>query len=272
MTDNARLAKWQEWEEYHSDINKHVPDYLNDDAAAMSLLDTLVNKGYQHYVTYTEVWKHSCIVFENNNTEWSTKSNYHTRNEAIIAACLEVARRELEVARSEAFVALIEMRDSPNDAPIPDKFEPSDCNAKRLIEAREALAKLKAMSGEERVAFGETAKAEHIERSRKYLEKALAENSRLEDMAAQVRAWTPPTKNHQGLQDFMLQQIDTSKNGVDYSQRSLAEAQAKPATAYYVEAVTSATRDIKYHTEENVKEVDRVNGRSEWVQQLRASI
>lgn len=173
---------------------------------------------------------------------------------------------------ARAFGALIEMRDSPNDAPIPDKFEPSDYNAKRLIEARESLAKLKAMNAEERVAFGESAKAEDIERSRKYLEKALAENSRLEDMAAQVRAWTPPTEDHQGLKEFMLQQIDVSKNGVDYSERSLVEAQTKPATVYYVEAVSSAVRDIKYHTEGNEKEVERTNGRSEWVQQLRASI
>jgi hypothetical protein len=173
---------------------------------------------------------------------------------------------------ARAFGALIEMRDSPNDAPIPDKFEPSNYNAKRLIEAREELAKLKAMSTEERADFGEAAKAEDIERSRGYLEKALTENSRLEDMAAQVRAWTPPTKDHQGLKDFMLQQIEVSKNGVDYSEKSLAEAQAKPATAYYVEAVSGAARNIKYHTEGNEKEVERSNSRTEWVQQLRASI
>jgi hypothetical protein len=173
---------------------------------------------------------------------------------------------------ARAFGALIEMRDSPNDAPIPDKFEPSDYNAKRLISAREELVKLKAMSIEERTTFGEAAKAEDIERSRKYLEKALAENSRLEEMAAQVRAWTPPTKDHQGLKDFMLQQIDVSKNSVDYSERSLTEAQAKPAKVYYVEAVSSAARDIKYHTEGNAKEVERTNSRTEWVQQLRASI
>jgi len=173
---------------------------------------------------------------------------------------------------ARAFGALIEMRDSPNDAPIPDKFEPSDYNAKRLIESREELAKFKAMSGEERAAFGETAKAEDVARKQGYLEKAIVENNRLEDMAAQVRAWTPPTKDHQGLKDFMLQQIDVSKNGVDYLEESLAEAQAKPASAYYVEAVSSAARGIKYHTEENAKEIERVNGRTEWVQQLRASI
>jgi len=173
---------------------------------------------------------------------------------------------------ARAFGALIEMRDSPNDAPIPDKFEPSDYNAKRLISAREELAKLKAMSIEERTAFGETTKTKDVDRKQGYLKKAVVENNRLEDMAAQVRAWTPPTKDHQGLKDFMLQQIDVSKNGVDYSEKSLAEAQAKPAPEYYVEAVLSAARDIKYHTEENAKEVERTNSRTEWVQQLRESI
>jgi len=55
MTDNERLAKWQEWEEYHSDINKHVPDYLNDDDAAMSLLDTLVEKKYHPVLRTSDV-------------------------------------------------------------------------------------------------------------------------------------------------------------------------------------------------------------------------
>ena len=91
-------------------------------------------------------------------------------------------------------------------------------------------------------------------------------------MTAQVQAWNPPTADHRGLKDFMLQQISTSKNGVDYIQSSLAEATAKPATAYYVAAVSEAARSIKYHTEENAKEIERVNGRSEWVQQLRVSI
>ena len=45
--------------------------------------------------------------------------------------------QEFIMGCARAFGALIEMRDSPNDAPIPDKFEPSDYHAKRLIESRE---------------------------------------------------------------------------------------------------------------------------------------
>lgn len=180
--------------------------------------------------------------------------------------------KEFIMGCARAFGALIEMRDSPNDAPIPDKFEPSDYHAKRLIESREKLAKLKAMTDAEKEAFGQSEKAADIKRIEKWLEKDIAQNKRLEDMAAQVQVWNPPTPDHQGLKDFMLQQISISKNRVDYIQTSLAEATAKPATAYYVAAVSEAARGIKYHTEENDKETECVNGRSEWVQQLRASI
>jgi len=98
MTDNEKLARWQGWEEYHSDINKHVPDYLNDDAAAMSLLDTLVEKGYVPQLAYngtTLLWQ--CAI-----DEWTMVGTHRvhsplindvelgrtTRREAIVAAVL----------------------------------------------------------------------------------------------------------------------------------------------------------------------------------------
>lgn len=173
---------------------------------------------------------------------------------------------------ARAFAALIEMRDSPNDAPIPDKFEPSDYHAKRLIESREALAKLKAMTEVEREAFGRAKKVADMERLEQWLEKDRAQNKRLEVMASQVHAWTPPTSDHQGLKDFMLQQISISKNNLDYIQTELFQATDRPASAYYVAALSEAARSIKRHTEEHDKECERAKSRTEWLQQLRASI
>ena len=103
MTDNEKLARWQGWEEYHSDINKHVPDYLNDDAAAMSLLDTLVEKGYCPLLALngtTNLWQ--CSI-----DEFSTIGKYRvhapvvddpelgrdTRREAVVSAVLELIER-----------------------------------------------------------------------------------------------------------------------------------------------------------------------------------
>lgn len=51
MTDNQKLQLWQAGILGNPDelqVPYNTPDYLNDDAAAMSLLDTLVEKGYEY--------------------------------------------------------------------------------------------------------------------------------------------------------------------------------------------------------------------------------
>ena len=173
---------------------------------------------------------------------------------------------------ARAFGALIDMRDDPSGAIIPEKFEASDYHAKRLIESHEKLTQLKSMDDSEKEAFGRLEKEADINNILVWLEKARAEDNRLDNMAAQVKEWVPPTADHKGLKDFMLQQISVSKNGLDYIKNSLADAELKPPMAYYVAAISRASRDIKYSTEENAKEIERTNGRSEWVRQLRESI
>jgi len=63
---------------------------------------------------------------------------------------------------ARAFGACVMMRDDPMDAPIPERFEPSDYNVKRLAEAKAELVKLQAMTNDEKIAFGESKKAESI--------------------------------------------------------------------------------------------------------------
>ena len=173
---------------------------------------------------------------------------------------------------ARAFGALIDMRDDPHDAPIPDKFEPSEYHAKQIIDSREKLAMLKAMTDTAREAFGQAEKDAEINRLTEVVAGNIAENNRLDDMAAQVRAWNPPTDDHKGLKEFMLQQIRISKNEPDYYQNLAEDAEKKTAMAYYIAAVSECARNVKYHTEEHSKEVERVSGRTEWVRQLRASI
>lgn len=103
MTDNEKLARWQGWEEYHSDINKHVPDYLNDDAAAMSLLDTLVEKGFYPLFEYklfdgAEQWNLQLWIKEKHGSSWETffvcEAGAKSRREAVVAAVLELIGKE----------------------------------------------------------------------------------------------------------------------------------------------------------------------------------
>ena len=50
---------------------------------------------------------------------------------------------------ARAFGALIDMRDEPSDAPIPERFEPSNYHEKKIAEINDELVRLKEMSQDE---------------------------------------------------------------------------------------------------------------------------
>ncbi len=167
---------------------------------------------------------------------------------------------------------IVTMRDDSMDTPIPKKFEPSDYYAKQIEESKEELIKLQAMNDEEKLIFGKAEKDADIKQKEERLAKEQAENKRLMDMEAQIKAWIPPTLEHKGLRDFMLDQIKISKHDLTYVNKYLMEAKEKSTLAYYIVALSESVRNIQYYTEENVKENERINGRNEWIRKLRESI
>ena len=110
MTDSEILAMWQGWKNdttlgwcrpignsgsWFAEVD--VPDYLNDDAAAMSLLDTLVEKGMMPVLriadSNTRVWR--VAVYDNYcDRQLVEITGKPTRREAVVAACLELIERE----------------------------------------------------------------------------------------------------------------------------------------------------------------------------------
>ena len=104
MTDNEKLARWQGpmfGEPPHEYYEQ--PDYLNDDTAAMFLLDTLVEKDYVPQLAYngtTLLWQ--CTI-----DEWTMIGRHRvhsplisdvelgrdTRRAAVVSAVLELIER-----------------------------------------------------------------------------------------------------------------------------------------------------------------------------------
>lgn len=105
MDNNEILAGWQGWRLNPAcgwinpnEPNKYkteakVPDYPNDAAACDTLLDTLVEKGY----SYTLEESKDGVVFVVSKVKWSDTARLDfalTCREAVVAACLEVTRKE----------------------------------------------------------------------------------------------------------------------------------------------------------------------------------
>lgn len=185
----------------------------------------------------------------------------------------DVPFAEFVMTCARAMGACILMRDEPLDAPIPESFEESDYHTSALKEAQEKLDALLAM-GDGLVAmnYGSEQKSADIKRFEESLEKSRAQDARLKAMLERVKAWTPPTKDHKGLQNFMEEQLTISMDGDSYYVRALEEARAKSAMDYYHEAVKSARWNVEYHTKTMVEDAEWNKGRTDWIKQLRASL
>lgn len=116
MTDNEKLARFQGWKvkaikpttimfpEPLPDVwvmytdegdQMPLPDYLNDDAAAMSLLDTLVERGMRWEMKgcKNEVWFEINKQYPDRLGDWTITGNWAaTRREAVVSAVLELIK------------------------------------------------------------------------------------------------------------------------------------------------------------------------------------
>lgn len=169
--------------------------------------------------------------------------------------------------------ALIMMRDEPADAPIPERFEPSDYHTKKIEEARATLAKLESMTPEEAATQAKAAFDEESQRREDGIAKADSLRRKYETMLAQVRGWKPPTQEHEGFKRFMVEQIQTSIEfdcDTDFYERMVPRLM--DPLQWLAKEQTKAMKDIGYHAAEHEKEVQRADERSAWVAKLRESL
>lgn len=179
--------------------------------------------------------------------------------------------KDFAMVCARAMGACIMMRDDPSDAEIPAEFKPSTYNADRLVEARDELARLHGMTIDQR----DAAARKHYEAEKaswdKYEAGKVTSRARYQAMIEQVKSWTPPTPDHDGMKTFMLEQLTQS---IDFD---CGPSYGKPPIQmkredWFAQAVAKAEKDIAYHTEENAKEVERSRKRTEWVAALRRSL
>jgi hypothetical protein len=173
----------------------------------------------------------------------------------------------MECAR--AFGALVELRDEPS-APIPEKFEPYPWHERELGKAQVRMREIRGWT---------PAKAD-FEARREYdreladWEKALAESkarfSRYTAMLEQVRAWTPPTSEHEEMKRFMTDQLQKS---IDFDTGHEPDRpELEPGPEFARESLAQAERDVAYHAKYMAEDIERAQGRTAWVQALRESL
>jgi hypothetical protein len=178
--------------------------------------------------------------------------------------------RKFALTCARAFGATILMRDDPLDAPIPQKFEASDYHVKELAAARSELARLKSMKPSDVVQAAASDYASEMNDWNKRQAERAKERLRYETMLEKAKAWVPPSPEHDGLKRFMVDQLTES---IDFDcGPGLSRPVEKAPAEWLREKITEAEQSIAYHTKHHAEEVQRADGRTRWVQQLRQSL
>jgi hypothetical protein len=186
---------------------------------------------------------------------------------AIIEEKPDLTFREFALRCARGMGACIMQRDDPMDDP-PRAPEPSDYHAKALQTATSRLAELRGMKPEAIRAMWQ-AEVERIDKSNAESRAKAAETERrYKRMREQVAAWSPPSKDHQGLKRFMLEQIDACES--DWK-AYVVEAPPTPKDWHAAE-LKRAERDVAYHTKEHGEELQRALERKEWIEKLYAAL
>lgn len=180
---------------------------------------------------------------------------------------------------SRAFGATIHMRDNPLDSPYEPRT-PSQYYVNSLQSQREKLEETKTMTDEAIVQDFETLLKDSLEYHERELEKTKVNLGRLNSIMESAKSWVPPTEDHEGVRDYMIDQLEiTIKADGDPSYHVNKIVQARKELeegidpkVYREEKIKEIEDRISYYEGEVQKELERCKQSNDWMDKFLESI
>ncbi len=184
-----------------------------------------------------------------------------------------ISFEEFAMNCARAFVALVMMRDESSDTEIPKKFEPSDYHKKALAEIEKKLKEI----NENDSGWCLNKAIDEYDTALKTKEEGIRKANELREkystMLIKVKQWQPPSSEHTGLKDFMIEQIEDSAKfdcGTSYYEKQ--EVKCLSGQEWKEKHLAELMKNLAYHTKENLLEIARTEGRNDWIAKLRKSL
>lgn len=178
---------------------------------------------------------------------------------------------EFVIACAHAFI--VDMRDMSIGSPIPERVVP-DCYYRRLEDAEKEAAEIDRWDHDRWTQERDKAYAEHVAYVTRAKEEARELRERYEGMLAQVRAWDPPTPEHVGLHEFMIEQLSGSIKHDVYEPADPPETawEWKSVMEYGREVSERVRRSVEWARDDLAKQERIARHNTEWVSALRDSL
>jgi len=176
------------------------------------------------------------------------------------------------------FGATIHMRDDDMDAEFIPRT-PSDYYSKEIEKAKQLLKDAETLSDEVIVRN----RKEELEKSKEYhlssISKKKVDAKNMNDILKDVRKWQPPTSEHTGIKDFMINQIEKTIDfdcKTKYNDEALAEIELEllilNASEIRKNMIAKAKKDFEYNTKNYNEDVERCEKSNQWVSDFVGSL
>lgn len=170
------------------------------------------------------------------------------------------------------FGATMHLRDEPLNAPYKPR-EISSYHDEKLKEAKFELTYLSELSDEQIIAKRKGEIEDEISRLNKYITECRVNKMRLENILSVATKWNPPTPEHSGIKEFMVQQLtDTITADADEAYWDDKKKELENELLFLKPSVLRKTYidkcnwSVDYHAKELGAEILRVNNSNKWVE------
>lgn len=171
---------------------------------------------------------------------------------------------------SRAMGAAITQRDDSLDAEIALR-EVDEYRLNAVEKAGLALAEALGRSNEDWAALQATAIADAQTHRSEYLARRAGIEGRYTAMLDAVRAWVPPTAEHEGLKKFMVEQLEESLR-FDVGSWTPDVPAELPIAEYRERELNRLARALERDTKQLEEDRERVRSQNAWVIALRESL
>ena len=179
----------------------------------------------------------------------------------------EVTFKDFALGCARAFGACVMQRDDPAD--VKPKIMPEESYH------TEELKKLKKFKKPTKAQFDSYVK-ETIADCEKSIKEKNELKKRYSDILENAKNWQPPTKEHERLKAFMIEQLTDSRSfdccGLDHYEHELKVVSAMTYKDYVKKKLAEHNRHIKYHEEYEAKDLFNIKQRNKWIKDLYDSL
>lgn len=177
---------------------------------------------------------------------------------------------EYAMTCARAFGAFVHMRDDSLSCAM-SRAKVSPHHSVAIAECKAEIVRLGKLT---KTQWKTEADAEYALRTTEESDRAVRRaerEQRYRNMFNQVSAWTPPTGDHEGLKNFMLEQLESSIN-FDCGGCESPSRERQTGEQWYWSRISALSSSIAYHEKALREETERVDKANAWVDALSASL